>query len=274
VEPIPQILDVGFYERPESVAPTFDRMVMDVELDLFVSGAGFISVDGKSYPVEHGTLMLRLPGQMVHSDGPYACYTLTLNFTEVYMPPVSRHRVGEIQKLPNEFPLKNAPTLLNLPDFEIYEELFQSLRLFSAASDEEPKNACLAELIYRIFADSLRQANHAEAATRISGLHPAVRAAILWMDTHYRDAITLETLGNAVGFHPRYLHRIFKESLNDTPMQYLSRLRLSRARRLLRDTSDPIEWVADACGFSGASYFAQSFHKEYGMSPRDYRNQK
>lgn len=266
-----EVLESGFYVRPESSAPTHARTVMDVELDLFVSGSAFISVEGVKYPVEHGVLMIRLPGQHCFSDGPYSCATLTLNFTGSPMQNKSRHRTGDIQRLPLDFPLRNAPTTLRPADFAVYEELFHSIRIFQNPTDAALRETCVAELLYRIFADSLRAENHAHAENRASVLHPAVRAAMLWMDTHYREHITLETVGTAVGFHPRYLHRIFRENMGDTPMQYLSHLRLSHARRLLRDTSDPIDWVSAACGFSSASYFAQSFQREYGMSPSAYR---
>ena len=54
-------------------------------------------------------------------------------------------------------------------------------------------------------------------------------------------------------------------------MEYVSRMRLSKAKLLLRDSNKSIEEIATECGFSSANYFGLIFKKEVGLSPLNYK---
>lgn len=71
----------------------------------------------------------------------------------------------------------------------------------------------------------------------------------------------------------RTLYKKFHEATGDTPARMLRQLRLEEACRLLRETSHSIEQIVARCGFGSASYFAQSFRRELGMSPSEYRRE-
>ena len=69
----------------------------------------------------------------------------------------------------------------------------------------------------------------------------------------------------------RYLYELF-ETIEETPGEHLRRLRLHRAAGLLRaGGSGTVSQVATRCGFSDPTTFARAFHREFGMSPRDWR---
>ena len=57
-------------------------------------------------------------------------------------------------------------------------------------------------------------------------------------------------------------------------MQYLENIRLRKARELLESTSLSISDIARTAGYNDSNYFARSFKKVYGVSPRDYRNRE
>ena len=76
----------------------------------------------------------------------------------------------------------------------------------------------------------------------------------------------------AMGYHPDYFRRCFREELGCTPAEYLTRLRLSRAKGLLTQrTFSGVEKVAHLSGFSDSFYFSKLFKKHTGLSPRQYR---
>lgn len=73
------------------------------------------------------------------------------------------------------------------------------------------------------------------------------------------------------GLSEFHFGRAFKQSTGYAPSRYFIRLRMERARQLLRETSRPIIEVGLEVGYSSASHFAQVFRREAGVSPSDYR---
>ncbi len=63
----------------------------------------------------------------------------------------------------------------------------------------------------------------------------------------------------------------FKNDTGITMLDYITQLRISGAKRLLKTTSANVSEVANMCGFSNPSYFARTFHKKTGCPPLDYR---
>ena len=78
----------------------------------------------------------------------------------------------------------------------------------------------------------------------------------------------------AIGYHTDYFRRCFREELGCTPLEYLTRLRISRAKGLLTArTFESVEKVAHLSGFTDSFYFSKLFKQHTGRSPREYRRQ-
>lgn len=98
-----------------------------------------------------------------------------------------------------------------------------------------------------------------------------VRRAALYIDHHHAEALSREDIARQVAISPDYLTDCFRQELGLTPMVYLVRCRIRHARALLETTDDPVTAIALAVGFSDASHFTRTFHREVGVSPRAYR---
>jgi len=103
---------------------------------------------------------------------------------------------------------------------------------------------------------------------------PAARVAgraALFLQQHYRENITNETLGERLHYHPSYIVRCMKKVYGVTPARYLLQYRIEQARRLLVSTGWPVERIADEAGFRYAPYFSACFKRATGMTPNEYR---
>ena len=69
----------------------------------------------------------------------------------------------------------------------------------------------------------------------------------------------------------RTLHRQLKQHTGLTPQRYLNRLRLIKARHLLRHTDESVTDIAYRCGFGDSNHFSTLFRREFNWSPRDIR---
>lgn len=93
-----------------------------------------------------------------------------------------------------------------------------------------------------------------------------------FMRGHLHDAeLDVARVAAAHYVSRRFLYELF-ETLEETPGDHLRRLRLHRAASLLREPgSGTVSQIAGRCGFTDPTTFARAFHREFGMSPREYR---
>jgi len=96
-------------------------------------------------------------------------------------------------------------------------------------------------------------------------------ATALWLDAHAHEAIDLDATAREAALSPYHFLRVFDAALGVTPHQYLVRVRLRRAARLLLDAERPITEVALDVGFGDVSNFVRTFGRAAGVSPGVFR---
>lgn len=88
---------------------------------------------------------------------------------------------------------------------------------------------------------------------------------------HLAEPLTVADLARVCSLSVRSLERLFAEETGRPPGEFLRNLRLDHAAGLLAGSEEPVEKVAQLCGFSDSGYLARSFRKRFGLSPRAYR---
>lgn len=83
--------------------------------------------------------------------------------------------------------------------------------------------------------------------------------------------ISIEKIALKLGMSPRNLERRFRAATGSLPREYLQKLRIAEARRLLEDGARSIQDVAKASGYSDIQFFRTLFKRHTGVSPADYR---
>lgn len=113
-----------------------------------------------------------------------------------------------------------------------------------------------------------------EAQTSRVYQNDRVERAIAFMRVNLDVSLSLKAVAEAVGTHPRQLHREFVANTQEPPANYWRKLRLDHARRLLVNTSQNVTTIALASGFSDASHFILWFRKQYGETPYSFRKRR
>jgi signal transduction histidine kinase/AraC-like DNA-binding protein/ABC-type sugar transport system substrate-binding protein len=98
-----------------------------------------------------------------------------------------------------------------------------------------------------------------------------VRRAMAYVHTHYAEQVSLKEIATHVGLSEQHLIRSFRKEIGITPIDYLKRYRIRKAKALLELGNQSITEVALEVGFSDSSYFARVFRGEVGVSPSAYR---
>ena len=82
----------------------------------------------------------------------------------------------------------------------------------------------------------------------------------------------MEQLAHNMYLSPVYISKIFKEETGESPINYLIKIRLEKAKDiLLKDVNSSIKNIANQVGYEDAYHFSKLFKKYYGISPLHYR---
>jgi AraC-like DNA-binding protein/ligand-binding sensor protein len=98
-----------------------------------------------------------------------------------------------------------------------------------------------------------------------------IRQSIYYIHQNYTENMTLETVAGHVHLSPSYFSSLFNKQTGLSFTSYVSRLRVERAKKLLKKTEMSLIDIATALGFGSQSYFSSVFKKHVGESPKQYR---
>jgi AraC-like DNA-binding protein len=94
---------------------------------------------------------------------------------------------------------------------------------------------------------------------------------LAFIEEHFNQDLTLEQLSAIVDFTPQYICRLFKDSLNLRPFEYIARIRVQHAKDMLLHSDMSISEIAATVGYSESSYFCAVFKRYERISPAEFR---
>lgn len=103
-----------------------------------------------------------------------------------------------------------------------------------------------------------------------------VKSAILYIQEHYSEQITLDELSESIHLSKSECCRCFKRTLQVTPVEYIMKYRILKATLLLQQNAPEAQSMSDlafSVGFNNASYFNKVFRQYMGCTPSDYKRQ-
>ncbi|WP_156772012.1 helix-turn-helix domain-containing protein [Mycobacterium sp. 1245805.9] len=95
---------------------------------------------------------------------------------------------------------------------------------------------------------------------------------LAWIEEHACEELSLDDVAAKASSSVRTLNRRFQAETGQTPMQWVTGVRIRHAQELLERTPDSIELIARRVGFRSASSFREQFRRVAGVSPQSYRN--
>ncbi len=98
-----------------------------------------------------------------------------------------------------------------------------------------------------------------------------VRDVLNFVDFHYMEPLSLESLSIKYSVNKNYLSSRFHKEVNMTVTDYINLTRVRRSLKLLSSTALSMPEIAERCGFSDANYYTRTFRKIHGTTPTEYR---
>lgn len=184
-------------------------------------------------------------------------------FDSIRMQPVHSHSVQMI-----------ISDLLHIGDKVVKEGMPQ----VDSAMDKLPARSELGRLDSVGKMEQWLQVFYASLLSLLKETHAAgpysrhVAQAIVFILEKYSGIVTLELAAGAIGLNPSYLSRIFKEETRMTFSEYVNRVRIEAARKLLGSSQYSIKQISNLVGFATYNYFFKVFKEMTGVTPQAYLN--
>ncbi len=262
----PRLLYVSEIRPDASAHPRVMHAHEDfVEIILICSGSSEYLIHDKKYYIQPGDLLVYNAG-VVHDEisGPdmeIGSYCVAIG--GLHIPGLRANAL-----LPDDagyvFPAGKSFDDLRI----LFEMMFRNL-----ASGEPRAEAFCHSLMHALLVKVLTVADGVDAIVEkpVEEPHILGRRIKEYIDRHYMEPITLQSMGEALHISPYYLSHVFKQMSGYSPVQYLLRRRIGEAQTLLITTDLSITRIAEMVGYDTQSYFNLQFTKNVGMPPNKYR---
>ncbi|WP_147423855.1 helix-turn-helix transcriptional regulator [Cohnella endophytica] len=106
---------------------------------------------------------------------------------------------------------------------------------------------------------------------RIASARERLQPVIDWIEGHYSQDCSNQTLAKLMNLHEDYLGKQFKNVFNISLNKFVQSIRHREAKRLLRQSDRTVEQIGQTVGYDDIHYFSRTFRRWEGMSPREYR---
>ncbi len=236
----------------DNYVPEFNKLYFVME------GEGYVKVGDRTYYPKPGQLCL-LPAKALQSYGTIGGDT----FGKYWC-----HFTADIGEYPL-FRIVETQTVVDIDDPEHMKRLFE--RLIRCAQDSGvTANIRVHSVLLEIIALFIESGESVKLNTQAANSMGKMNLVLQYIDEHLAESLSVEQLAQLAHFHPNYFIKIFKETTGYSPIQYLNRQRIEKAKRLLTFTNATISAVADAVGME-VSYFSRTFKEHTGFAPSEYR---
>ncbi|MBO5923051.1 MAG: helix-turn-helix transcriptional regulator [Lentisphaeria bacterium] len=217
-----------------------------------------MKIDGKLCEAAFPHLMVKYPGQEIEFLNAESADVFYFS----YQPEAIAFFAGN--GLPDDFCIAELP----MP-----ESLERAMALLQSSRDDlsKPGFADKLDLVcYTLVHESMLLL--AEKQVVLSEIDKKILNIASYLQTHYAEKCDIDKLSARYGFSRRNFLRHWERIFHCTPGEYLNKLKLLEAKRILKETSFPLAEIANQLGFCDVGYFCRFFRRHTGITPRKFRD--
>lgn len=254
-----------------------DRLKLDVfDFILVKKGRLHIGEEQQHFSVSQGETLILLPDRYHYSLKPVDEYTefYWIHFQTTCEWQQSDHTFLQLTTEQTPYHYDMTYYTMHLPKTTVLpfpEQAYHLIEKMNEAGQERESNAfwqrqqAFSELLWML--DQRQQQQISEPAVHLA------EQVEHYIRIHYQSHITNEHLSSIFNYHYNYITKCMKQVYHVTPTEYLTRIRLEQAKKMLLHTNQSIAAIALHIGFANIPYFSNCFTKMNGISPSAFRNQ-
>ena len=244
-----------------------ERTIGDHEFVLILEGYGSFTINSIKYDVKKGMLFYFYPG-LIHSGmteprNPMSFYAVHFHAAHV------EYSGGAWLTSQTDEPLP-IPFIQELKNSYLVQDLLKKVN--SLWNEKGPgyeliTRALFQEVLFHVINDTKRSSFNYSA-------YQKVEKVIQMICENPSKRYSLSELSISCGYTIPYFSKVFKEINGYTPIEYINKIKIDRAKELLIDEDILISEAASRLGFSDEFYFSRLFKKLEGISPTEYRQKR
>lgn len=230
------------------------RTVESWELEFYTTTGNISVINDNKYEQKAGNILVAMPGDIRNSIGSFECRCVHFICNDSQI-------VGILKQLPKVFEVSKADEA---------ESLFKKLSEGEKIGKSTKKmymQGCLLELISILTSEKNKSYDG-----KYKIYASSVAKACDFMKKNYSLAIKLSDVAKSVHLSPTFFHKVFKDIKNITPHDYLTSLRIKKAKEMLSESDFSLSEIAYLCGFESQSYFNYVFKAKTLQTPKSYRD--
>ena len=235
-------------------------------MHVILGGKGVLSVNGTSYPLHHGQMFITKPGEQTwyraDDRDPWNYCWMTFDGDNAPHYTESAGFRPSTNWLDCHVELRQFTSLvqqiLDRPEMTLSNDLLRLGSLLQFLS---------------LAVESNDRATPSSQREREYSADVYVDYAITYIQSNYAN-VKISDVARFIGINRSYLTNIFKQKMGKCPQEYLMQCKLERACELLVETNAPIQVISQRIGYENPLTFSKIFKGYYGVSPKNYREQK
>lgn len=252
------IQEVGYLEATKPHKSTRNKLISYLFF-IVLSGSGVLSYEGELHELHEG--------DCVFIDCKKGYYHETSN--DLWKLAWIHFNGPSLPNIYDKYLERGGLPVFHPVGVSSYERIISNL--YNIASDNSYVkdmniNENLSSLLTKLMEDSWRETGEIQSTKKQNLLE-----INNYLNEHFAEKISLDELSNAFYVNKFYLTRIYKEQFGVSINTYLTQIRITKAKQLLRFTDDSIESIGESTGLGAITYFSRTFRKIEGVAPTEYR---
>lgn len=254
------VTDIGAYPAAPNHYVQRDEGVPQAIMICCLSGAGVLQLGKVEHAIERGTILFVPPGAphtyWADEDDPWSIFWI--------------HFDGSVaNEVLDSYGLHESNPLLYVGDLDKVKASFEDVFACLNYHYSDAGLFAMSSELFRLFGTIKVGQGSVEPKRRTS--EQKVMGTVGFMQKHLNMVLSLKQLAEHSGQSVSYYSRIFKEKTGQSPLNYFIQLKISRACKMLDQTSLSVAEISNQLGYADPYYFSRIFKKVQGQSPRMYR---
>ncbi len=252
------------------------RPIYDYEIEYFQRSEGAaIILDGTKYPIENSDIVFKRPGMINQGIAPYTCYVVCFDLIGEKRRDNLFYMFHDNQQYQCNYVnswLDSIPTFTHIESPERFNILFQDLRhefIKGGESSLVLMKSYMLQLLYNLHPDSNNSLD--PHISKPSAYHGIFIRVCDYIESHLNENLNLNIIAEIAGLDPFHFHKLFTKHFEITPLNYITGLRIEKAKHLLIHNNSPISEIAEESGFPNFPYFCSLFKQYTNTTPSKFR---
>ena len=244
----------AFYKEKNELSPL--RTVDTYEFEFFKEDYEYGILNNKKIGYKKNTVLISKPGDMRQSKMHFSCYFVHVDILD--------ETVCDL--------INSTPSLISIADEEKYLHIFQNI-ISAFPSDTDTKRIASIGWMMILISELVKDGNDINQVIQQTPemQRNAILSAKTYMNFNYSLDIKLQNIADNIHMSPNYFHKLFSSTCGISPLQYLTNVRIEKAKKELMCSESTITQIAENCGFNSYSYFCTVFKKYCGLTPTEFR---